>query len=305
MRATLIHNRSAGDAQLDGDKLKKMLTDAGLQVRYRERKGDWKDALDAKADLIIAAGGDGTVSKIAHALAGSDRPDTPLAVLPLGTANNISRTLGVGGEVGELARRWQTVKPKPLDLGIISARWGEERFIESAGGGIFSHLIAVGEEQIENPQKLTGNEGDRALHVLKDLLEKAKPQRWEVELDGAGLSGQYIGIEAMNIRFVGPKIPLAPEADPGDGLLDVVLIGARQQKELLDYVTERLETASGELPEISVHRGRHLRVTAPKGERMHAGDALFDPPRSSSGDGADGAHAYDILLKPAVLKVFR
>lgn len=300
MRATLIHNRSAGDAQLDGDKLKKMLTEAGLQVRYRERRGDWKEALDAKADLVIAAGGDGTVARVAHALTGSDKPHTPLAILPLGTANNISRTFGVSGEVGELATRWQSTKPRPLDLGVISATWGEERFIESAGGGLFSALIATGDEQIESSQGLTGNEDDRALQVLKDLLEDAQPQRWTVELDGEDMSGEYIGVEAMNIRFVGPKIPLAPDADPGDGLFDVVLIGAREQKVLLDYVSQRLETASGELPRLRTHRGRHLRVVAPKGERMHAGDALFTSPK-----GDEGEHAFDILLKPAVLKVFR
>lgn len=303
MRATLIHNPSAGDAQLDGEKLKKMLTEAGLQVRYRERKGDWKEALDRDADLIIAAGGDGTVSKIAHALTGSETPDTPLAILPLGTANNISRTLGVGGEVGQLARRWQSVKPKPFDIGVLSAKWGDERFIESAGGGLFSDLIAAGEEHIENPQKLTGNEGDRALHVLKGLLEKARPERWQVQLDGHDLSGDYVGVEAMNIRFVGPKIPLSPDADPGDGLLDVVLIGAREQKDLLEYVTERLATVSGQLPAMVARRGRHLRVVAPKGARMHAGDALFDAPskRAASDDGA----AFDILVKPGVLKVYR
>lgn len=302
MRATLIHNRSAGDAQLTGDMLKKMLTEAGLQVRYRERKGDWKEALDEKADLVIAAGGDGTVSRVAHALTGSDKPDTPLAVLPLGTANNISRTLGVGGEVGELAKRWQSSKPEPLDLGVISAAWGEERFIESAGGGLFSDIIAAGAELIENPQSLTGNEGDRALHVLRRLLEEAKPQRWKVELDGEDLSGEYIGVEAMNIRFVGPKVPLAPNADPGDGLFDVVLIGARGQRQLLKYVEGRLEQSAGELPELKAHRGRHLRVVAPKGARMHAGDALFEAPSKKA---AESTSAFDILLKPAVLRVYR
>lgn len=302
MRATLIHNTSAGDARLSGAKLKKMLAEAGLQVRYRERKGDWKDALDGKADLIIAAGGDGTVARVAHALAGSETSNTPLAILPLGTANNISRALGVGGEVGELAERWQSVKPKPLDIGLMSAEWGEDRFIESAGGGLISQLIAVGKEQIENAQKLTGNEGDRALFVMKELLEQAKPRAWQVEVDGQDLSGDYIGVEAMNIRFAGPKIPLAPDADPGDGLFDVVLIGAREQAALLKYVEGRLTDVAGELPEMPAHRGRHVRLVAPAGERMHAGDSLFEPPGKAS---PRARHAYDILVKPAVLKVFR
>ena len=134
------------------------------------------------------------------------------------------------------------------------------------------------------------------------------PAPWRVELDGADLSGDYIAVEAMNIRFVGPKIPLAPDADPGDGLLDIALVGASEQAELLRYVGERLTDASGELPRLKTHRGRHLRLVAPPGTRMHAGDALFEPPRAGQGEkaappGPDSE--FDILLKPALLRVFR
>lgn len=300
MRATLIHNPSAGDGQLDGEKLKQMLVEAGLQVRYRKRVEDWKKALRQPADVVVAAGGDGTVTKVALALSGST---TPLAILPLGTANNIGRALGVHGDIAELARGWQSAQPQPLDVGVISASWGEQRFVESAGGGLFSQLIAAGEEEIENAPALTGAEGDRALLVLKRLIEESTPRRWQVELDGTDLSGELIALEAMNIRFVGPKVPLAADADPADGLLDVVLVGQRERAELLDYVNGRLADSAAELPRLPVQRGRHLRLRPPTGEPMHAGDGLFVPPKSGRDEGP--GETYDILLRHEALLVYR
>jgi diacylglycerol kinase family enzyme len=302
MRATLIHNPSAGDGRLDGATLRQMLVEAGLQVRYRKRAGDWRKALRQKADLVIAAGGDGTVSAVALALSGSAMP---LAILPLGMANNIGRALGVHGDIAELARAWQSAQPRPLDLGVISASWGEERFVESAGGGLFSHLIAVGEEEIESAQTLTGAEGDRALLVLKRLIEESKPRRWQVDLDGVDLSGDYIALEAMNIRFVGPKVPLAADADPADGLLDVVLVGEHERAELLDYVSGRLADSAAELPRLPIQRGRHLRVRPPTGEPMHAGDSLFAPPKADKDEESSADETYDILLRQAALMVYR
>jgi diacylglycerol kinase family enzyme len=301
MRATLIHNPAAGDAQLDGAEIKKMLAEAGLQVHYRSRKGDWKKALRKEAEVVIAAGGDGTVAEIAFELAGGS---TPLAILPLGTANNIARSLGIAGEIAELARSWQSSAPRPLDIGVIRARWGEDRFIESAGGGLFSRLIGAGRDEIEKSQRLTGAEGDRALQVLKRLLDEAMPRRWRVELDGQDLSGEFVAVEAMNIRFVGPKVPLAADADPGDGLLDVVLVGGRERDELLQYVDGRLADSAAELPRLPVHRGRHVRLHPPAGEPLHVGDEEFGPPDEAD-DAAGTDSTCDILLQAGALMVYR
>ncbi|HEY7598905.1 MAG TPA: diacylglycerol kinase family protein [Candidatus Limnocylindrales bacterium] len=300
MRATLIHNPAAGDGQPSGARLKRMLADAGLQVRYRSRKGDWKKALRDEAELVIAAGGDGTVAKVALALSGSS---TPLAILPLGTANNISRALGIGGEVGELVEGWRKGRPQPLDIGVISAAWGETRFVESAGGGVFGRLIDAAADEVEKPRGLTGAVGDRALHLLRRLLEQATPRRWRLSLDGEDLSGDYVGVEALNIRFIGPKVPLAPDADPGDGMLDVVLIGRRERDELIAYLDGRMAYAAAEMPRLTARRGHRLHLVPPPSEPLHAGDSLLEPPADY--DPPDGAANYDILLRPKALLVYR
>jgi diacylglycerol kinase (ATP) len=293
MRATLIHNPSAGDAGLDEAALRKMLSEAGFQVRYRSRKNDWKKGLRDrdKTDLVVAAGGDGTVTRVALELAGAD---IPLAILPLGTANNIARALGLVGSAEEICALWKAAEPQPLDIGIVSASWDEMRFVESVGGGIFSTLISSADD--ERLDHMTGAKGDRALALLEDVVEAAKPTRWEVEIDGRHESGDYLAVEVMNMRFVGPKVPLAPEADPGDGFFDVVLLGESERPALLEYIGRRLREAAAELPALPVTRGRHVRLRSMEGLPLHVGDDIEAPPDDHAGD-----QVYDVVVKPGAV----
>src|SRR5262245_31057092 len=92
MRVTLIHNPGAGDdKQPSKGQLEALIREAGHDVRYQSvREQGWSKVLKKAADLIAVAGGDGTVGKVARRLIGRG---IPIAVLPVGTANNISRTL--------------------------------------------------------------------------------------------------------------------------------------------------------------------------------------------------------------------
>ena len=78
----------------------------------------------------------------------------------------------------------------------------------------------------------------------------------------------------MNTRQIGPHMRLAPGADPGDGLLDLVLIGEEQRKVLAAAVEGM--TAGGPAPPLDMpsRRGRSLRIGVPAGCRLHVDDAV-------------------------------
>ena len=174
MKIALVHNPTAGGGH-DVDDLVKLLTDAGHEVRHRSSSGDWKSLLQDSGDLVVAAGGDGTVRKVA--LAAADH-GIPFGVLPIGTANNIGKTLGMLGDARELVDGWSANPPplRKLDLGELKAENRTERFVESVGGGPVAELIARGEE-IGEQSKLLGRETDQALHLLTELLRAATPSR--------------------------------------------------------------------------------------------------------------------------------
>ena len=269
MKITLVHNPTAGSGQETED-LVRLITDAGHDVRHRSTEKGWEQLLQDPADLVVAAGGDGTVRKVA--LAAADHA-LPFATIPIGTANNIAKTLGVLGDARELVETWSTSprSEQPFDIGEIAAPWGRARFVESVGGGLIGDLISRGDE-IAADATLLGRETDRALHVLSELIREAPGHHWQITADGVDLSGDYLAVEVLNIRFVGPNLPLAPAASPGDGLLDLVLVGDAERESLLAYVEDRLHLASGQLPGLPVTQARRVEIVAPAGVRLHLDD---------------------------------
>jgi diacylglycerol kinase (ATP) len=294
VRVTLFHNPTAGDTPLTADELQSILSDAGYQVRYQSMQKDWRSALDDVGDLAIVAGGDGTVAKIAIGVADTD---TPLAVLPLGTANNVGKALGVFGDVRDLVASWRDAPRRAIDIGVVSGPFGEERFLEAVGSGVFGELVRRGRAEVDDASAIVHRETDRALQLLASILRDAAAAEWEIELDDHDLSGSYIGVEAMNIPFAGPNIPLAGAADPGDSELDVVLLRDEDRSRLLDYVVGRVQSASALMPSLDVRRGRRIRMVPPAGWPLRIDDELVD-----LADDAD-SRAIGILLRPGVVQV--
>src|SRR4029434_8080446 len=112
MRVTLIHNPDAGDdEQPAGDRLVRLIRSKGHDVIYRSSKdNDWDSALKESSDIVAAAGGDGLVGKVAKRLVGRR---TPIALLPMGNANNVARTLGrMEKPLEELVTGWTSARRK-------------------------------------------------------------------------------------------------------------------------------------------------------------------------------------------------
>ena len=268
MKISLVHNPTAGDGQ-DVDEIVGLLTDAGHKVRHRSTKnGEWKALLQDPGDALVAAGGDGTVRKVA--LAAADLR-LPFGVLPIGTANNIAKTFGLLGDARELVGSWDGAAGRPIDLGEVTSPAGSQRFVEGVGGGWIAKLIARGAE-VEDEFRLLGRETDRATHLVAEVLREGQPARWQITADGTDLSGEYLAAEILNVRFVGPNVPLAPEADPSDGLLDVTVVTEADRDGILAYLDERLALASGVMPPLRSVRARTVQLMAPAGARLHIDD---------------------------------
>ena len=272
MRITLTHNPKSGD-ELPADDLRALLEAEDYEIAYvsTKKRRKLERALQDPGEFVVVAGGDGTVAKVARKLAGRG---VPLAILPFGTANNIAKSIGVLGPTRQLIAGWRTATRRPFDVGTVVSPRGGRRFVESVGCGVFAQLVARGQSEVDdNPLEFTGNEIDRALLLLRHILESSSVRRVELELDGDDLSGDYLLVEAMNIRHAGPNVPLAPDAVQGDGLLDVVAVTEDDRTPLLRYIAGRL-AGSGEVPALPVRRGRRL-VMAYAATAVHVDDDIW------------------------------
>lgn len=269
MRITLIHNPGAGRQRRDEAKqLFELLTRAGHDVRYRSAKAPgWKRALKKKADLVVVAGGDGTVGKVARRMVGRG---IPIALLPSGTANNIARSLGqVARPFEELVRGWEGARRVKLDAGLASGPWGERYFIEGIGAGLFAEVLA---NPASEKLKQRADPVETALRRLHDRAVHTEPLEITGALDGEDVSGRYVMFEALNMAYVGPNLHLAHDSRPGDGELDVVLVSEAQRERLLYYL-EHWQEKRERLAVLPTRRGKRLQLEW-TGFALHIDDRL-------------------------------
>ena len=274
MRVTLIHNPGAGDEQQDAaDELPGLIRAAGHDVRYQSAgDSDWSAALLAPADLIVVAGGDGTVGRVAKRMVGRD---VPLAVLPMGTANNISRTLGlVDVPHAEQIRGWERGRRVPFDVGLAKGPWGTRYFVEALGLGLFAWSMPAADASY-TLANLDDAEAkvDYALKLMKDRLHRCPPIELRASLDGADLSGTYVMFEAMLTQYVGPNLYLAPESKLADGMMDLVLVHDDERNKLEQYLAAWQDDRSHR-PHLSAYRGRHLQIEW-TGLHVHLDDEVW------------------------------
>lgn len=272
MRVTVIHNPSAGAGRHDRDDLLHAIHRAGHDTVYVSTKEDeWRAVLERPADLVVAAGGDGTVDKVGVALAGRG---VPLAIVPLGTANNIARSLGLSLELEALIAAWRNARRRPFDVGLVHGIPKKTRFLEAVGVGLFPDTMSATTSE-SRPTAMPPDEAlDRDLVRIVDRLASQEPRPWRVSLDGRDLSGEYLLLEAMNIGSIGPDLNLTAHTDPGDGLLDVVTVSAAERDELADYLLRR-RTGDPRPPSLAVSRGRKL-VFYGSGSDLHVDGSLIE-----------------------------
>ena len=235
MRITLIHNPGAGKRASDAHDLRALLRRAGHKVRYRSSKEPgWKKALKKPADLVVVAGGDGTVGRVVRRMPGRD---VPVALLPAGTANNIARSLGqLERPYEELVRGWESARQVRLDVGVAAGPWGERYFIEGVGAGVFADLLARSDPKKSKKLKKGKNPVGAGLRRLRKLVARARPLEVRARLDGEDISGEYLLFEALNLRYIGPNLFLTANTAPGDGRFEVVMVSEAERSRLLYYL---------------------------------------------------------------------
>lgn len=300
VRTTLIYNPTAGDEQHAGEHLVERLGEVGYEARLVKGRKKLDRRLEDPGELVVVAGGDGSVKAVALALAGRG---VPMAILPMGTANNIAKSLGIMGSVSALIAGWRGAPRRALRVGQVKGRWGAMRFVESAGVGLFADLVNRGQEEVdENAAGLTGHAIDRALLLLRQITAEETPKVRQVKLDDRDLSGEYLAVEAMNIPLVGPNVPLARGADFSDELLDLVLVTERERGALEEYLQARIGGAAAPL-ELPVLRGRRVVLRAWPSE-MHVDDDAWAPaPHSDGTTGDDSEGDVSMELGAEVVEV--
>jgi diacylglycerol kinase (ATP) len=298
VKSCVIFNPSAGNPDASSDFRDHVEGSAGVQL-FESHTPEEARALarrcSGRFDLVMAAGGDGTLNDVVNGLweAGDGPPQPTVAIIPLGTGNDLARTLEIPDD--------------PLlafDLALKGARRKIDLIrVEHAGGLRIGVNVSAG-----------GFAGDLNEHMTPELKKSWGPLAYLLgaarslpDLSGYRVEIAWEGgapepIEAFNIvvangRTAGGGKPAAPRANPEDGLLDVVVIRPGSAAELAGLAG--LFVAGGNYLEhdlVLYRRAQRLRVEAWPGMWFNVdGELLTQEPISFSAVPA----ALEVVTGPA------
>lgn len=255
VQAVLIFNAKAGGSETASpDHLVEALHRIGYRPVYRatDSEEDLEAALQDVQGTVFVAGGDGTIRAAALHLAG--RSGITLGVIPMGTANNIGRMLGVQGEPLAVIASYQGAQVLPFDIGKVTAPWGEDYFLEACGCGAFAEVLAEYDPE-------GGKSPLRAVQALTTAISSFDPNPVALRLDEEEIPDvPYALLEVMNTKATGPRLRLATSADPHDGLLDVIRIDQQEREGVLAYLSALARDSFEELPSVQANQCRRVQI---------------------------------------------
>jgi diacylglycerol kinase (ATP) len=272
-KVKVLHNPGAGEGETSKRKLIREIESAGFKCSYSSTKQfRWENIETADFGFLVLAGGDGTVRKLAQNVLDQKviEKKLPIGLLPMGTANNIARTLGIRGDAKNIIQSWHQKNLKKFDVGKIDGLKEPAFFLESFGYGLFPKLMQEMKRQKKNSIEDPKEKLRTALEILRDLIREASSRECKLEIDGRDYSGQYLLIEVMNIRSIGPNLNLAPDADPGDGAFDVVMISEKQRDGLAEYVEGKID-GTEVLFDFPIVKARQMKIFW-DGKHLHIDD---------------------------------
>jgi YegS/Rv2252/BmrU family lipid kinase len=271
MKLRVLSNPSAGGGSATArlPKLKRLLESRGIPAEFVETRAPGDAARlvhEARADgveCLLVMGGDGTLNEVSQGYLdpeGKPLPGPDLALLPSGTGGDFRKSFGLGTALEEAVDRLSLAEPRPLDLGLLelTSHSGEtirRAFlnITSFGlGGLTDRLVNAGPKWI----------GGRAAFFLGSLRALLSYDNAPVRLRVDGevcLEAPIVNVALANGQYFGGGMKIAPDADPSDGLLDVIAM-------------HDLTRAQGVALAPRIYQGTHV---GQRGVRVLRGSVIF------------------------------
>jgi diacylglycerol kinase (ATP) len=235
-KTCIILNPSAGKVRDLDDLVARMARLPGAEIRLTNKPGSAarfaKSALRNGRELIVAAGGDGTLNEVVNGI-GENPGHARVGLIPLGTGNDFARSIGVPPDVDAAIDLILAGDTRPADLVRVTS--DEVRYFANVSAGGFSGLV---DEKLTPEMKKTWG----PLSYLRSAaaaLPELRAYRTTLAFDNEeSLMMELYNVVVANGRYVGGGTLIAPEAAIDDGLLDVVLIPKRPATELVLLIAQ-------------------------------------------------------------------
>jgi diacylglycerol kinase (ATP) len=282
-RALLICNAKARNGGLDLDAVRRILRAGGIEPVEPPPDADCRDEIRKQAgtvDLVILGGGDGTMNFAAPALVESG---LPLAILPLGTANDLARSLNLPLDPLEAARFIPTAEARPVDLGRVNGHY----YFNVASIGFSAELAG---ELTAKAKKTFGVLG-YAVAAIR-VLRRVRPFTVTIEHDGTVEKVTTIQVSVGNGRHYGGGMTVAESAAVDDGKLDFYSLEINHWWRLLALLPALRRGTHGRAADVRAFHAQEIRISTRR-------------PRPVNTDGELTTHTpAHFKVCPKILQVF-
>ncbi len=272
MKTCVILNPMAGSTKEIDTITKQLQRLPGAKILTTSQPGDAtrfaKRSVKTGCDSVVAAGGDGTLNEVVTGIAAKAN-EIRLGLVPLGTGNDFARTLKLPASLEDNVDVLLSGQTKPFDLVRVKSRRTHYLINVSAGG--FSGLV---DEKLTAEIKQTW--GPLAyVRTAAAAFPELHSYRTTIGLDdGEPMSLDLINVIVANGRFVAGGLPVAPEADAGDGLLDIILIPRMSTPEIMLLATEILVGKHLSNNSIIFRRAKNISIRSKPGMWFNADGEL-------------------------------
>lgn len=239
----------------------------GGRLEVTRAPGDatrWAAASDGRHDRVIAVGGDGTVQEIVNGLLAAGGA-AALGVLPVGSGNDLARSLGLPREPERALAAATGSRQVPLD--VVSARGATgERWFVSAGGIGFDAQVAHAMAHRRGWQR------GRAGYLLTALAELRRIPNREVRLvldDAEAIERRVLLVAFANGAFYGGGMRIAPEARVDDGILDVCIVGDVSRATALRQIPNLYRGTHVDHPAVEMRRAARVAIEGEPATPVH------------------------------------
>jgi YegS/Rv2252/BmrU family lipid kinase len=225
-----------------------------------------REARQAGLDCTIVMGGDGTLNEVCQAFVdaeGQPIAGPPLALVPAGTGGDFRKTLELGTDLDASIDHLIASEPRPFDLGILEATAHDGQPLTRAFVNITSFgLGGLTDRVVNGGPKWLGGKSAFFLGTLRALVAY-RNAAVRVKVDGrVWLESPIVNVALANGRYFGGGMQIAPEADPTDGLFDVVALGDLTRLQVVGLTQHVYAGTHLGRPDISATRGALVEAEA-------------------------------------------
>ena len=213
-------------------------------------------------ELLVVVGGDGTLNEVVHGIAGPDGP--AVALVPRGTGRDFARTFGIGAGFDDAIRIAVDGETRTLDLGRVTYRaWSGEQtdgwFANVASAGMSG---AIAQRANDNTKAFGGRASYLAAIIA--VFARWRVTEMTVTVDDELRSGPMHDVFVANGAFLAGGLHICPDAEPDDGLFDVLVIGHLSKRDLAVTLPKAYKGKHLPHPKAELLRGVTVTIDAPE-----------------------------------------